>query len=340
MSVSKNLSCERESVIDVPKDKKCSACSKDAVIFLPYANKYMCQRHFFRHFEKRFFETIREFEMIKKGETVALGLSGGKDSTTLLYMLNKLRKRFPFKLIAITIDLGIECEYNRKIIEIARETCKSLDVPHNIFSLKNDVGYTLDELVAKTGTRNPCSECGVVRRYLLNKHARELGADKLAIAHTLNDSAQTILMNIIRNEPMRLFRYNEHLVRDRKFVPRIKPFLRSPEREVVLYGRLKGLNLLDKKCCPYSSYAFRSFVRAEVERLENDYPGSMFKILNSFLSLQRIFRERGANKDMIINYCSICGEPSSGRECKFCKLVKQLDDRIKGKGPPFLRNIY
>ncbi|NYZ77744.1 tRNA 2-thiocytidine biosynthesis protein TtcA, partial [Candidatus Micrarchaeota archaeon] len=272
----KKRSCERDSGIEIPKGKKCSMCSGSAVIFLPYAGKFMCQRHFFRHFEKRFFETVREFGVVRKGETVALGLSGGKDSTTLLYLLTRLGAKLPFNLIAITIDLGIDCDYNRKILDIASESCKSLGVPHHVFALKDDIDCTLDELVAKTGTRNPCSECGVARRYLLNRHARELKADKLAIAHTLNDSAQTVLMNIMRNEPMRLFRYNGHLVQDEKLVPRIKPFLRSPEREVVLYGRLKGLKLLDKKCCPYSSYAFRSFVRDEVERLEKEYPGSMF----------------------------------------------------------------
>ena len=307
----------------IPKDKKCSSCSGNAVIYLPYARKYMCRRHFYRHFEKRFLDTVREFKMVSKGDVVALGLSGGKDSTTLLYMLHKLKSKLPFELIAITIDLGIRCDYNAKILEIAESECKKLKVPHHVFELKDDIGYALDGLVEKTGTKNPCSDCGVARRYLLNKHARELGADKLAIGHTLNDTAQTVLMNIMRNEPMRLFRYNEHLVQDEKFVPRIKPFLRLPEREVVVYGRLKGLELLDKKCCPYSSYAFRSFVRDEVERLEKEYPGSMFKILNSFLSMQKIFKENN-NTEVRMSYCKKCKEPSGSEICKFCELKERL----------------
>ncbi len=312
--------CEKDLGIETPEGKKCSMCSGSVVIFLPYADKYMCRRHFLSHFEKRFFKTVREFKMVKKGETVALGLSGGKDSTTLLYMLSRLKAKLPFKLIAITIDLGIECDYNKRIIEIAKSECKKLKVPHHVFPLKKDIGYTLDELVEKTGTRNPCSDCGVARRYLLNRHARELGADRLAIAHTLNDTAQTVLINILRNEPIRLFRYNEHLVQEKKLVPRIKPFLRLPEREVVLYGRLKGLELLDKKCCPYSSYAFRSFVRDEVERLEKAYPGSMFKILNSFLSMQKIFKNAN-NGQMKMMYCSRCREPSGS---EFCELMQRL----------------
>jgi uncharacterized protein (TIGR00269 family) len=237
-------------------------------------------------------------------------------------MLHKLKAKLPFKLIAITIDLGIDCEYNKKILDVARGECKKLDVPHHVFTLKDDIGYTLDELVKKTGTRNPCSECGVARRYLLNRHAKELKATKLAIAHNLNDSAQTVLMNILRNEPMRLFRYNEPLVEDNKFVSRIKPFLRSPEREVVLYGKLNGLPLLDKKCCPYSIYAFRSFAREKVEETEERYPGSMFKILNSFLTMQKMFKAKG--EKLQLKYCKTCGEPSGDDTCKFCQLIERL----------------
>ncbi len=317
------MKCERDLDTGIPEGKKCSSCSGNAVIYLPYAKKYMCRKHFYSHFEKRFLDTVREFKMIRKNETVAVGLSGGKDSTTLLYMLHKLKKKLPYNLIAVTIDLGIDCDYNRKILEIAGDECKKLDVPHHVFELKGDIGYTLEGLVEKTGTRNPCSDCGVARRYLLNKHAKELRADKLAIGHTLNDTAQTVLMNILRNEPMRLFRYNEHLVQDEKLVPRIKPFLRLPEREVVIYGRLKGLELLDKKCCPYSSYAFRSFVRDEVERLEKEYPGSMFRILNSFLSMQKMFRENNES-EIRMNYCSRCKEPSGSEVCKFCELIERL----------------
>ncbi len=193
----KKRTCETDLGIDTNLNKKCSSCSGNAVIYLSYANKYMCRRHFNRHVEKRFLDAIREFRMIRKGDVVALGLSGGKDSTTLLYMLHKLKSKLPFKLIAITIDLGIRCDYNTRILEIAGSECKKLKIPHHVFALKEDIGYTLDELVEKTKTKNPCSECGVVKRYLLNKHAKELGVDKLAIAHTLNDTAQTVLMNIL-----------------------------------------------------------------------------------------------------------------------------------------------
>jgi uncharacterized protein (TIGR00269 family) len=134
-------------------------------------------------------------------------------------------------------------------------------------------------------------------------------------------------MNILRNEPLRLFRYNEPLINDKKLVQRIKPFLRSPESEVVAYGKLKGLPLMDKKCCPYSVYAFRKFVRGQVAELEEKYPGSMFKILNSFLAMQKMFKEgtgSTAKNEMHMSYCKKCGEPSGADKCKFCQLIERL----------------
>ena len=87
--------CEVDLGLDTNLGKKCSSCSGNAVVFLPYANKYMCRKHFYSHVEKRFLDTVRKFKMVKKNETVALGLSGGKDSTTLLYMLLKLKSKLP-----------------------------------------------------------------------------------------------------------------------------------------------------------------------------------------------------------------------------------------------------
>jgi len=308
-----------------PPEEKCSHCKNKAVIYLPYAERYLCKTHFIKHFEKTFFGTLSEFKMINKGDKIALGLSGGKDSITLLHMLSLLKKKLPYELFAITIDLGIGCDYNKETIRIAKQECEKLGIEHHLFKLKDDLGCTLDEIVEKTGTRNPCSFCGVAKRYYLNKHACELGAKKIAIAHTLNDTAETIMMNILRNEPLRLFRYNEHLIRDEKFVQRIKPFLRTPESEVIAYGRLKGLPILEKKCCPYSVFAFRKFIRMQIEELEKRYPGTRFKILNSFLEMQKMFKTDG--REFKIRHCAICDEPSSKEICKLCELKQKLSLR-------------
>jgi uncharacterized protein (TIGR00269 family) len=264
--------------------------------------------------------------MIKKGERIALGLSGGKDSTTLLHVLNDLRKIHPFELMAITVDFGLRCEYGKKTLETAKRETRSLGIEHHICSFKDEIGYTLGELIEKTKTNVPCSFCGVIRRRILNKKAKELGADKLAIAHTLDDTVQTIMMNLIRNEPLRLIRYNE-TSGNGSFVPRIKPFMNSPEEEVVAYGKLKGIRLLEKSCCPYSKNAMRALVREELNTLEAAYPGTKLRILKSFLTIQSMMHNNIENESGF-NYCEKCGEPSSKNECMYCKMIDKINRTV------------
>ncbi len=276
-------------------------------------------------FEKRFRAIIREFKMIKKGDRIALGLSGGKDSTTLLHALNDLKKSLPFNLVAITVDLGLRCNYGKKTLETAKRETSALGIKHYIVSFKDEIGYTLDELIEKTKTTIPCSYCGVIRRRILNKKANDLNINKLAIAHTLDDSVQTVIMNLMRNEPLRLLRYTEPLIKNECLVQRIRPFINSPETEVVAYGKLKGLKLEDKKCCPYSRNAMRALVREELNTLEASYPGTQLRIFKSFLSIQKMMRAGINEKEIKMDYCKKCSEPGAAKECMYCRFIKIIN---------------
>ncbi len=318
------MQCSRETPLPKPTAPKCSKCKKDSAVYLPYSESNLCKKHFLELFEKRFKRTNREFGFIKKGDKVAIGLSGGKDSTTLLYLLAEFRTIHPFELFAITIDSGLYCDYWEKTFEIASNSAKELGIPHYVFSFKKEFGYTLDEIVKKLKSENPCSICGVLRRRLLNIKSRELGATKLAIGHNLDDAVQTVLMNILKNEPMRLLRFNEHLVPCEGFIPRIKPLIRTPEEEVIAYAQLKGIRVEPKSCCPYSRFAMRNHARKVVRESEALYPGTRFNMFNSFLSIQELMK-RGLEKEPIkIPICKNCGEPCSENTCMYCRIMSEL----------------
>ncbi len=273
-------------------------------------------------FEKRFRATIREFAMIKKNERIAVGLSGGKDSCVLLHSLAKLREALPFELIAITINEGIE-GYRNKTLDFARQETEKLGIEHHIFSYKKEVGMTLDEIMKKKNEEIPCSYCGVIRRRLLNNAARELGADKLALGHNLDDIAQTVLMNIMRNEPQRLARLNEPLVEDEKFVPRIRPLMRAPEKEIAVYALTSGIDI-DFQECPYARHAFRAHVREQLNETEERYPGTKFKIVNSFFAMEQALRDGLGDGKLEMKYCKNCKEPSANEICVFCGMLEGL----------------
>ncbi|MFA5050166.1 MAG: TIGR00269 family protein [Candidatus Micrarchaeia archaeon] len=322
------MKCSNSKNIPAPNQKtKCIRCKNNSDIYLPYAGQHLCRRHFLELFEKRFKKTNREFSFIKKGDKICLALSGGKDSTTLLHLLSKFRKEHPFELFAITIDSGIHCDYWKKTMKIAKEHTKSLGIKHYLFSYKNEFGFTLNEFVDKLKIENPCSYCGVFRRYILNKQARELGATKLAIGHNLDDAVQTLILNLTRNEPLRLLRFNEHLLTSPKLVPRIKPLIRIPEEEVIEYAKFKNLNLEPKSCCPYSKYAMRNSARKVVDELELMHPGSKMKMFNSFVSIQKLMKKGINENEFSIGTCSKCSEPSSAKLCMCCRMLKPFGEK-------------
>jgi uncharacterized protein (TIGR00269 family) len=315
----------------IPKTGLCH-CGKEPIIFLHYAQKHLCEEHFIRMFDKRFRKTLSAHKMLRKGDRVAVGLSGGKDSTVLLHSLAQLQKDLPFEIVALTIDEGIK-GYRARTLGIARAECEKLGIEQTILRFDKETGRTLDRMV-KDETRNqepetrnplPCTHCGVVRRYLLNKGARELKATKLALGHNLDDMAQTVLMNIMRNEPARLARLIEPVSKSPRFVPRIRPLMLTPEKENAIYAMVKGIDIEHVEC-PYARFAFRGHVRKMLNETEERYPGTKFKIVNAFLDMDSGLKAR-YGKDAALKECSRCREPCSGEMCMFCS-------RIKPKGPP------
>jgi len=300
----------------------CSHCKSEAIIYLPYAQRHLCQMHFCQLFEKRFRSTIRDFNMINKNDRIAVGLSGGKDSVTLLRLLHRLQKDLPFELVAITIDEGI-AGYRSKTLEVAEQEAKNLGIEHKIFSYKKEVGLSLDEIMEKKQEKIPCSYCGVIRRRLLNQAAREIHADKLAVGHNLDDMAQSVMMNIMRNEPLRLARLNEPLIQDEKFVSRIRPLLRTPEKEVAIYAILNDFPI-DFQECPYARHAFRAHVREQLNETEERYPGTKFKIVNSFLAIEDALKKGMSEKPLEMKMCGQCGEPSGQSKCMFCSMMEEF----------------
>ena len=253
------------------------------MIFLPYAKAHLCKSHFNELFRKRFRSTIREFKMVKKNDRIAVALSGGKDSVVMMHLLKELQEDLPFELIAVTLDEGIK-GYRSYTLEVAEREAKKLGIEHKVFSFKEKTNLTLDDIMERKKNikeKIPCSYCGVIRRTLINRAACEVEADKVAVGHNLDDIAQTVMMNLMRNEPLRLARLGDPLVEDDKLIPRIRPLLRSPEKEIAIYAITNDIEIHFQEC-PYARHALRAHIREQLNETEERYPGSKFKILNSF----------------------------------------------------------
>jgi len=257
--------------------------------------------------------------MIEKEDKIAVALSGGKDSLSLLYILSLITKNNrKIQLKAILIDEGIK-DYREHTIKPAKKLCKELNIPLHIYSYKEEFTKTLDEITLKS-TDKPCSICGVLRRTLLNKKARELKCNKLATGHNMDDEAQSILMNTIKNNLKASARIGPITgVKDeKKFIRRIKPFYFLTEKEIATYAFLK--NLLTKFTeCPNSKGSFRDVIRDTINNLEKNYPGSRDGIIKSFLKISPLIKKEYKKVDIL--YCKKCGEPCSKETCKTCELL-------------------
>ncbi|HOI57785.1 ATP-binding protein [Methanoculleus sp.] len=283
---------------------QCSKCRRDAVIYQRYSGLHLCEQHFNRDFEAKAKRAIREHRWIASGDTVAVALSGGKDSSAVLYFLHKLlRERRDVRLMAITVDEGIS---GYRDPARARAIAENIGVPWMTASFQNEYGITLDEIVGRKGTNLSCSYCGVLRRALMNRLAREHGVTKFACGFNLDDEAQSVLEHVLRGDPDRLTRPMREV---EGMVPRIKPFMYIPEREVALYSFLhvEGFDLAG---CPYAGDVLQGDVREILDEYTSRHPATKYALVNLGEALREPERVTGEG----LRVCEKCGERLSGRQ--------------------------
>jgi uncharacterized protein (TIGR00269 family) len=306
----------------------CTVCKRrDAFFFRPYSGERLCRRCFTESIESKVRATIAKYRMFDFDDRIAVAVSGGKDSVSLLHVLAKMERRYPkAQLVAVTVDEGIK-GYRDEALEIAAENCKKLGIPRHVISFKELYGYTLDEIVKRIkqkgeGRLSPCAYCGVLRRRALNVIARKARADKLATAHTLDDEVQTILLNIFHGDVLRIAR--EKPVTDEvhpKLLRRVKPFCEVPEKETALYAYVKKTKFQGTPC-PYASEALRNDIRVMLNRMEERHAGMKFTIFQSTEKIRPALEEVAQKEGL--RECVECGEPTTERICRACQMLKQV----------------
>ncbi len=306
----------------------CSVCKRrEAFFFRTYSGERLCKRCFVKSIEDKTRATIAKYRMLGFDDRVAVAVSGGKDSVSLLHVLAKLERNYPkASLIAVTVDEGIK-GYRDEALKIAAENCQQLGIEHVVVSFKQLFGLTLDEIIRRLRRKEgealtSCACCGVLRRKALNLAARKVGANKIATGHTLDDETQTILLNIFHGDVLRLAR--EKPVTDEvhpKLVQKIKPFCGIPDRETALYAYAKSIEFQGRPC-PYASEALRNDARSMLDRLEERHAGVKFTIFRSIERIRPALEELDSREGLM--ECSECGEPTSERICRTCQMLRQM----------------
>lgn len=217
---------------------------------------------------------IDDYQMIEAGDKIAVGISGGKDSLTLLYALAGLRHFYPkpFELIAITVDLGYEGFDLSSITAL----CAQLDVEYHI--VKTEIGSIV---TASEQVKSPCALCARMRKGALNEMAVALGCNKIAYAHHMDDMIETMMMSLLYEGQFYVFPPVTHLTRTELTV--IRPMMYVPESDVIGFHHKYTLPL-QKNPCPYDGHTKREYIKQLIRRLQKENPGAKQRMFTAILN--------------------------------------------------------
>ncbi len=208
-------------------------------------------------------QAVDEYDMIQEGDKIAIGISGGKDSLTLLYALSGLQKFYPksFELVAITVDLG----YPNFDLTGIRQLCKDLQVEYHIISTKIGEMVTSEQLEGSA-----CSLCARLRKGALNDAAKELGCNKVAYGHHMDDVIETMMLALIYEGRFCSFWPVTYL--DKSQLTVIRPMIYVPEVEVKGFENKMQLPIT-KNPCPIDGSTKREYIKSLIKQLNTENPG-------------------------------------------------------------------
>ena len=212
----------------------CSKCQKiESVYHRPYSGEYLCKKCFMRSIEDKTAKTISKYSMVGYGDRVAVGVSGGKDSLSLLYVLKMLFEQHPNnsnELVAVTIDEGIK-GYRDESLQIVNDFCAQLGVESRVLSYKSLFGIDMDEAMTLRPSEkmSSCSMCGTFRRRAIDIAAETVDANIVATAHNMDDHLQTFMINILAGDIERIGWIYPEPVQYASGMKKIKPFIENYE---------------------------------------------------------------------------------------------------------------
>ena len=302
----------------------CAYCNAaKAMLKRPKTHELVCRECFYRAFEEEVHRTIVDHRLFAPGERVAIGASGGKDSTVLAHVLCALNERhgYGLDLVLLSIDEGISGYRDDSLATVKRNEAQ-YRIPLKVVSFEELYGWTMDAIVARVGLKNNCTFCGVFRRQALDRGATLLGVHKIATGHNADDIAETVLLNLLRGDYPRLTRCTASVTGEGGALPRVKPFARSYQKEIVMYAYHKRLDYFATECT-YSPEAYRGFAREFVKDLEAAEPLAVLRSIGAAARMR--FRGAASARMPAQRKCVRCGYITSQDVCKACLLLEGLN---------------
>ena len=279
-----------------------------------------------RSIESKVAKTISKYSMIEYGDKVAVGVSGGKDSLSLLYVLKMLFDQHPNngnELVAVTIDEGIK-GYRDESLQIVKDFCAQLHIESKVLSYQSLFGIDMDQAMIQRSSQkmSSCSMCGTFRRRAIDIAAETVEADIVATAHNMDDQLQTFMINLLAGDVERIgWIYPEPVQYTKAGIKKVKPFVEIYEYEIAFYALQRGIPFQSEDC-PYMNESIRTDLREFFNRLERHHSGIKYNAYRSMTKISKVLRSSMPPSET--KKCSRCGRVSTGDICSVCKTLNIL----------------
>jgi len=308
---------------------KCSMCNRKAEVKLRYARLSLCKEHLLSYIQGRVKKAIERYDMLRDGKNVVLGISGGKDSMTLIDVILTLKDDLDLNVLPVHIDLGLN-EYSKTSRFIVEDYLNSKRLKYLIVPLTELLGLNITEL-SKRANRKPCSVCGTVKRYILNLVAVKLNFNSVMTGHTLDDMVGYTLKSLIQGDIDSMVKLKPKTESLNGLISRVKPLCEISEDETKLYVHFKNIPYINIECPHKPSSSLEIEGKKFLNELEDKHPSIKLSFYRKMLKIMKYFETTHDVKPL--RTCENCGLPSSSNLCSFCKLIV----KALGTGEPVMR---
>jgi cytoplasmic tRNA 2-thiolation protein 1 len=310
---------------------ECIRCGGKPFYTRRYSGEVLCASCFQDSIVEKTRKTVSKYRMIGAGQRVAVAVSGGKDSLSLLKVLARLYPPRRNSLVAISVDEGV-AGYRDEALDHAQSLASDLDIEHIVVSYEELFGFSLDVALNWRDERDvsSCSFCGVFRRRAIDEAAVRSKASVVATAHNLDDYIQTFMMNLMHGDVARLGWLDPSYTDDSFPVRRVKPFMEIYEEEIALFAYHASIPF-QSVSCPYMHEGLRSEVRDYLNTMEANHPGVKNVLLRSSLDIVSRYAQLSDKRSVP---CSVCGKPSSSGLCNVCRMKATIEEHVNTERNP------
>ena len=295
--------------------RTCRVCRGTAVIDIPRHNASFCSEHLQQLCRRQFAKAIDDFEMLGPDDRILVAVSGGKDSLAVWDLLIDAG----YHADGLYIGLGVG-EYSTTSGEYVKRFAEERGLSLQVIDLRVEHDYDVPTAASVTG-RVPCSACGLSKRHLFDRAAREGGYDVVVTGHNLDDEAAVLFGNTLRWDLEYLARQSPVLPEGHGFPRKVKPLVRLTERETAAWCVVRGIDYVVEEC-PIAAGNRHLAYKDALNAVEAQSPGTKASFYLGFLErVAPLLADRRIPADVELRPCSSCGSPTTGDVCAFCRLV-------------------